>query len=66
VNIGSKAQPNFINIGDYWDEDTLYKVADLLQEYQDLLPAKFSNIKWIVWDLGVMKITLKPDAKLVK
>lgn len=42
------------------------KVAELLWEYQDLFPTKFSNMKGIVGDMGVMKITLKPDAKPVK
>ena len=42
------------------------KVAELLTEYQELFPTKFSELKEIVGDLGVMKITLKPDARLVK
>lgn len=60
MNIGSEAQPNFANIGDYWDKDTVDKVVKLLREYQDLFPTKSSNMKGIVGDLGVMKITLKP------
>jgi hypothetical protein len=42
------------------------KVAELLREYQDLFPTKFTDLKGIIGDLGVMKITLKPDAKPVK
>jgi len=38
----------------------------LLREYQDLFPAKFTELKGILGDLGAMKITLKPNAKLVK
>ena len=63
INIGSEVQPKFAKIGDYWDEGIVDKVTELLREYQDLFVAKFSNLKGIVWDLGVMKITFKPDVK---
>ena len=33
-----------MNIGDYWDEDTVDKVTKLLHEYHDLFPTKFSNL----------------------
>lgn len=65
-NIRSNVEPKFANIGDYWDDDTVDKVAELLHEYQDLFPTKFLDLKVIVGDLGTMKITLKPDAKSVK
>ena len=42
------------------------KVNELLHEYQDLFPTKFTDLKGIIKDLGVMKITLKPDVKSVK
>ena len=54
------------NIGDYSDDDTVGKVFELLIEYQDLFPTKFSELKGIIGELRVMKITLKPDACLVK
>jgi len=66
VNIGSEAQSKSTNIGDYWDEDTVENIMELLWEYQDLFPTMFSNLKWVVGDLGVMKIILKLDAKPVK
>lgn len=53
-------------MGDYWDEYTVDNVVELLREYQDLFPMKFSNFKGIVRDLGVMNITLKPYAKPIK
>lgn len=31
-----------------------------------MFPTKFTELKGIIGDLGVMKITLKPDAKLLK
>jgi len=42
------------------------KVVDLLHEYQDIFPTKFSELKGIISDLGVMKITLKLDTKPIK
>lgn len=66
VNIGSEAQLKFAKIGYYWDEDTIDKVTELLREYQELFPTKFSDLKGIVGYLGVMKITLKLDVKQVK
>ena len=32
VNIGSPKNPKFANIGDYWDEEIVVKIIDLLQE----------------------------------
>ena len=66
VNIGSEDNPKFANIGDYWDEETISKITDLLHEFQDLFPMKFKEMKGIVGDLGEMKILLKPDAMPVK
>lgn len=66
VNIGTEAQLKFAKIWNYWDEDTIDKVSELLHEYQDLFPTKFSYLEGIVGDLGVMEITLKPDIELVK
>lgn len=39
------------------------KVIEFLREYQYLFPTMFTNLKVIIGDLGVMKITFKPDAK---
>ena len=33
VDIGSKDNPKFANIGDYWDEETVAKITDLLHEF---------------------------------
>ena len=66
VNIGLIENPKFTNIGDYWDEETMAKITDLLHEFWDLFPTKFFEMKWILGDLGEMKIPLKIDAKLVK
>lgn len=37
-----------------------------MREYQDLFSTKFSDLKTIVGNLGVMKITLKPDVRPMK
>jgi len=66
VNIRVEEKLKFVNINDYWDEDTVDKVTELLREYEDLFPTRFSDLKRIVGDLGIMKITLKPYEKLVK
>jgi len=66
VNIVTKAELKFAKIGDYWDDVTVDKVTKLLREYQDLFPMNFSNLKEIIGDLGVMKITLKMDMKPMK
>jgi len=42
------------------------KVTEILREYQDLFSTKITDLKGIIGDLWMMKITLKPDAKLVK
>ena len=53
-------------LDDYWDDSMVDKVTKLLHEYQELFPTKITNLKGIVGDLGMMKITLKPNTKLVK
>ena len=65
VNIGTKQQaPKLANVGDYWDDATISKITELLQEYQDLFPTKFTDMKGIKGPMGEMKIPLKLDARL--
>ena len=66
VNIGTKENPKFASVGDYWDEEMMQKITDLLHEFQDLFLTKFSKMKGILDDLGEMKIPLKVDAKPVR
>ena len=63
VHIGSARNPKFANIGNYWDDEAVAKITDLLHEYQNLFPTNFSKIRGIVGDLGEMKIPLRLDAK---
>lgn len=66
VNIGMKENPNLAKIGDYWDENTVGKVAKLLTEYQHFFNTKFSKLKGIMGDLRVIHVTLKLDAWPIK
>ena len=66
INIGTKIEPKFSSIGDYWDDETVGHIADLLHDYQDLFPTKFTEMKGIVGDLGVIQIPLKEDSRPVK
>jgi hypothetical protein len=43
-----KDKPKFVNIGDYWNDETVEKIVDLLHEYQDLFLTMFSEMKGIV------------------
>ena len=40
VNIGSPENPKFVNIGDYWDDEALGKITDLLHEFQRFVSYK--------------------------
>ncbi len=62
VNIGTAEVPKLANIGDYWDDATMTKINELLHEYQDLFPTKFTVMKGIKGTLGEMKIPLNKDA----
>ena len=66
VNIGSVENQKFVDIGDYWDDETVGKITELLHEFKDLFPTKFYEMKGIVGDLGEMNIPLRPGEKLVK
>jgi hypothetical protein len=66
VNIGIEEKPKFANIGDYWNDETVEKIVDLLHEYHDIFPTTFSEMKGITRELGEMKIPLNPNAKKVR
>jgi hypothetical protein len=38
------------------------RIIELLREYSDLFPSRFSEMEWVVGELGEMKIPLWPDA----
>ena len=65
-NIGMEENPKFASVGDYWDEDTMSKITNLLHQFKDLFPTKFSKMKGILGYLGEMKIPLKPNVKPVR
>jgi hypothetical protein len=47
VNIGTVENPKMANIGDYWDEQTVEIITELLREYNDLFPTTFTEMKGI-------------------
>jgi hypothetical protein len=63
VNNGTNDNPKMASIGDYWDEQKIERITELLQEYNDLFPTTFTEMKGIVGELGKMKIPLKPEAR---
>jgi len=65
-NIIIEEAPKMAIIGDYWDKETITQVVELLKEYEEFLPWRFSKIKGIARSLGAMNFKLKPNAKLVK
>ena len=65
-NIGMEENQKFASVGDYWDEETMSKIMDMLHKSQDLFSMKFLEMKEILGDLGEMKIPLKLDAKSVR
>ena len=42
INIGIEEDPKVASIEDYWDDETVGHIVDILQEYQDLFPTKFT------------------------
>jgi hypothetical protein len=41
-NIGTIENPKMDSIGDYWDEQAVESVTELLREYSDLFPTTFT------------------------
>jgi hypothetical protein len=66
VNIGIEQTPKLTNVGDYWDASTIDKITELLHEYHDLFPTKFTDMKGIKGTMGEIRIPMKPNARLVK
>jgi hypothetical protein len=66
VKIGMNDKPKMESIGEYWDEQTVERIIELLRKYNDLFPTKFIDMKGITGDLGEMKIPLKPEARPIR
>jgi hypothetical protein len=58
-NIGTIENPKMASIGDYWDEQIVESITELLREYNDLFPTTFIEMKGIAGELGEMKIPLR-------
>jgi hypothetical protein len=66
VNIGTVENPKMASIGDYWDEQTVESITELLREYNDLFPTTFTEMKGIAGELGEMKIPLRAEARPIR
>jgi hypothetical protein len=66
INIGTVENPKMAIIGDYWDEKTVKSITELLREYNDLFPTKFTEMKGIAGELGEMKIPLRPEVRPIR
>jgi hypothetical protein len=54
------------SIGDYWDEQIVESITELLHGYSDAFPTIFTEMKGIAEDLGEMKIPLRPEARSIR
>ena len=63
MNIGTKVEPKYATLDDYRDDATVDKFVELLLEYQVLFSTKITDLKGIIRDLGMMRITLNPNTK---
>jgi hypothetical protein len=53
-------------VGDYWDDDTISKIKELLHEYQDLFPTKVTYMKGIKGPMGEINIPLRSYSRPIK
>ena len=53
-------------IGDYWSEEQMTEIVNLLKEFQDVFARDYKYLKGLVDEMGEMNIVIKPDAQLVK
>ena len=65
VNIGTVENPKMASIGDYWDEQTVESITELLRKYIDLFPTTFKKMKGIAGELGEMKIPIRPESRAI-
>ena len=66
VNIGTTENPKMAIIGDYWDEQIVENIIELLREYKDSFPTTFIEMKRIAGELGEMKIPLRVEARSIR
>ena len=48
-------------IGDYWNEEQMTEIVNLLKEFQDVFARDYKDLKDLVHEMGEMKIDIKPD-----
>jgi hypothetical protein len=66
VNIGIVENHKMASIGDYWDEQIVESIIELLHEYNDLFPTNFTEMKGIAREIGEMNIPLRAKERPIK
>jgi hypothetical protein len=66
VDIGTVENPKMAIIGDYWDDQIVESITNLLHEYIDLFPTTFTKMKGIAGELGEMKIPLRAEGRPIR
>ncbi len=57
-NISSDDWPKLAKIGDYWSEQQMTKIVDLLKEFQDVFARDYKDLRGLVQEMGHIKINL--------
>jgi hypothetical protein len=65
-NIGTIENPKMANIGDYWDDQIVESITELLCEYNEFFPKMFIETKGIVGELGEMNIPLRAEPSPIR
>ena len=47
------------SIGDYWDEQTIESIIELLREYNDLFPTTFTDMKGIIGGIFIKELEVE-------
>jgi hypothetical protein len=54
------------SIGDYWDNQTVERITEILCEYNELFPKTFLEMKGVVGELGEMNIPSRLDFRPIR
>jgi hypothetical protein len=65
-NIRIAENPKMASIGDYWDDQMVERITELLHKYNNLFPMTFTEMKGKATELGEMKIPLRAEARPIR
>lgn len=66
VNIAKEGQPKMAKIVDYWLEQQMIEIVNLVKEYQDVFVRDYKDLTGLVEEMGEMKIDLLPEETQLK